>query len=69
MKAVLVMDAPESCGYCDLRSTGFYESSLFEFSICSPTRKDVDEYQCQPSFCPLVIVKPGETYQIYGDDQ
>ena len=67
MKAVLVFDAPESCTKCDLFDewTGgcFGNGRLIE-SCFYPERETE-----RVSFCPLVIVKPGETYQVFvGND-
>lgn len=49
MKAVLVIDMPESCYGCDLTyqdSNGMY---------CSCTKEDVGNYvSCRPEGCPLL---------------
>jgi len=54
MKAILIVNMPTCCTYCDLRST---HSHTCYASIASETNKcDVDDYVLQeekPSWCPL----------------
>ena len=47
-KAVLVIDMPDSCDKCVLKSLG-----LFNNSFCKATKEFVGDINTRPSSCPL----------------
>lgn len=47
-KAVLIVDMPDSCGECVLKSLG-----LFDNSFCKVTKEFVGDTNIRPNSCPL----------------
>jgi len=54
--AILEFPAPEKCGDCPIRTTGYPENSLNEYDICVYTRKNVYTGEALAD-CPLKIVE------------
>ena len=59
MKAVLVFDAPESCFKCPM-----IDGALNCWFIGDVQFNDKQRAES----CPLIIVQPGETYQVSADE-
>jgi len=65
MKAILIIDEPESCAECPLSRI---HSRTYE-TYCSMARDESVECTCERApFCPLKIPSPGDMFVMDGEE-